>query len=343
VRSDDDDRRLQAGPKAIPVDVAIPVYRRAAFIREAVESVVRQTFPHWNLVVCDNGPGGGSIQAAIEPFLADPRISYVATGRTLPLAENWTNAIRQGTAKYVALLNDDDRWSPDFLQDRVSRLEAVPMCGYAFGEWIEIDVDGRESSRAPYAFREGVLSRELLALWFTRQNIVPPSLLIRRSALETVGAAFDERWHYCDWEMWARIAARYPAYYLHRQDCEIRRHPSANTFVRREQPARLVAMMDHIEGLFARELDFRLSWTARHKNRSRILLNAASDVHASGGWRASGALHRRAVLEYPPTLISEASLRMLARSALGYRRAHTLGRRLRQLRAKRLLSGVRRG
>lgn len=339
MRSSEDMDARDDRHKECVVDVAVPAYRRATFIGEAIQSVVDQRFGRWRLTVCDNGPGGGAIQAAVTPFLSDPRVSYLATGRELPLFESWTNAIRQGRARYVALLNDDDRWHAGFLEARVNALDLHPKCGFAFGEWVEVDAEGRELGRAPFVFPEGVLARELLASWFTRQNIVPPALLIRRSALEAVGPAFDGRWHYCDWEMWARIAARFPAFYLRCQDCDIRRHLTANAFVTSERPDRLVEMVAHIERMFESELDgFELSWQERRRNRSRILLNAASDVHQAGGWNVSGALHSRAMLEYPPTLFAASSLRMIARSLLGRRRAQTVGRALRSIDPRRARS-----
>ena len=54
--------------------------------------------------------------------------------------------------------------------------------------------------------------------------------------------------------MWARLAARFPVYYLRLQDSDYRRHAQVNTFARREDPDRLVAMVDHLERLFAAEL-----------------------------------------------------------------------------------------
>jgi hypothetical protein len=241
----------------------------------------------------------------------------------------------QGTAPYVALLNDDDRWRPGFLEVRVAALREHAECGFAFGEWVQVDERGNEVSRAPFRFPKGPVRREVLGWWFTRQNIVPPTLLVRRAALEAAGGAFDEHWHYCDWEMWARIAARFPAYYVRQQDCDIRRHSTANAFAAREDPDRLVEMVAHIEREFEREVDgFEISGRDRRRNRSRILLNAAGDVYQGGGLRASGALHRRAIAEYPPTLFAESSLRMLARSVLGRRGARTVRRALRSLRLR---------
>jgi glycosyltransferase involved in cell wall biosynthesis len=316
------------------VDVAITAYRRSTYLPEAIESVLGQTFSDWRLRICHNGTGGGAIEAAAKAYLDDPRVSYVTTGRELPLAESWTKAIRHGTARYVALLNDDDRWHPTFLRTRVEALDGHADCGFAFGEFRLIDDTGGLIELSPAMFDAGVVAREVLAEAFGRGSVAaPPTIVVRRSAYERVGYAFDARWHYCDWEMWARLGSRYPAYHIPEHDSDYRRHAETNTLATRERPDTLLQMLDHIERLFAGELPgFRLSARARARNRSHVLLASAADVHQQGGWRASGDLYRRALREYPPTAFSTASLRMVARTVLGRRVARALGGALRPLR-----------
>ena len=304
------------------VDIGMPVAQRVAFLAPAIESVLAQTFSRWRLVVSENGEGGGAVEELVRPYLSDERISYAATGESLTMAENWTRALNLGDAPYVALLHDDDRWQPDFLAARVDALEANPDCGFAFSEWLHIDEQGREVARPPVRFAEGRLSREELADAFVRANlIVPPAVLFRRSACDAVGPSFDGRWHYCDWEMYARLAAAYPAYYLARHDNEYRRHAQTNTFAVRESPERLEEMLELIETRFEREVPgFHLSGLKRRKSRSSVFLTSASAVHLQGGWRRSGSLFGTAVKLYPPAVVRRQALGMYARS-LGFRGA----------------------
>lgn len=320
----------------ITVDVAIPAYKRATFIAEAIESVLLQTHDRWKLTVSDNGTGGGEVEQAVQPYLSDPRISHVVTGSELPLAENWTRAVKQGSSPYVALLNDDDRWHPDFLGARVEALEANPECGFAFGEWVQIDDAGTAIDGASSRYEEGVLDRPLLAAWFTRENPVAPSAtMVRRSALDAVGSSFDGAWQYCDWEMWARLAARFPAYYLARLDSDFRRHAQAYSYASGEDPDRLLRMLDHIEQLFDEVEGFRRSRIERAKTRSLVLLHSAIAIHQGGGWPASGALYRRAIREYPPSVLGSRSRSMLARSLLGERGSKAVRGALRRARLRR--------
>ena len=302
------------------VDVNVTAFRRTTFLRDALRSVLAQTDARWHLRICENGPGGGDIERLAAEFLSDPRVSYHATGRELSQAENWTNAINLGDAPFVALLNDDDWWDPDYLRVRLGALEANLGCGFAFSEWKLVDEVGLEIVRSPVRFTEGVPSRASLAHHLLRHNIaVPPAIVIRRSALEAVGAFYDERWQFFDWELLARLAAQFTAYYLPLHDNSYRRHGSAVTFNRSEEPDRLIGMLAHIEELFERHMGLSMSPLARRDLRSQALLEAAADIHPSAGWSQSRGLYWRAVRIFPPSVAKRQALGMYAMTVVGAR------------------------
>ena len=110
------------------------------------------------------------------------------------------------------------------------------------------------------------------------------------------------------------------------------RHPATYTYVTRESPDQLLAMFDHVEGLFTHGMDFELSPIERARTRSHILLRAAADVHVGRGWSGSGATYRRALREYPPTVFTRVSVRMLVKSLLGKRGSKVVARALKTLR-----------
>jgi glycosyltransferase involved in cell wall biosynthesis len=314
------------------VDVGITAYRHADFLPEAIESVLAQTLTDWRLTVCDNGPGGGAIEGAVRPYLDDPRIAYRPSGREITLAENWTAAIR-GAAPYVGVLNDDDRWHPRFLEVRVQALEAHLDCGFVFSGTTYIDHTGADLGPSTLLFGDGVIAREALARRLIKSNVtVPPTIIVRRRAYEAVGAFFDPICHYSDWEMWARLAARFPAYHLRAHDNDYRRHPLARTSSLRDNPDALVEMLDLIRSRFEREIPgFEVSRFERRRLRSAALVYAASSVFQSGGWRRSWPLYGRALREYPMTLFGYESMQMIGRAILGHRGASSFSRAVRRL------------
>ena len=79
------------------VDVGIPTYGEPKFLAKAIESVLDQTFPAWALTISENWPRErGRRWAAVEPYLADPRVRYVTTGTNLGGARNSTGLIQSG-------------------------------------------------------------------------------------------------------------------------------------------------------------------------------------------------------------------------------------------------------
>lgn len=133
----------------------MPTRGRSPWIEEAIESILAQTFGAWRLVVSENSEGSPECARALAPYLDDPRITHHVTGRDLGLAGNLTGLIRRGTAPYVALLHDDDRWRPEFLERRVAFLDAHPGCGLVFGHYVTIDEAGRKLDVSPPRLEPG--------------------------------------------------------------------------------------------------------------------------------------------------------------------------------------------
>ena len=192
------------------VDVGMPAYRRPQFIGQAIASVLAQTHANWRLVVSENGPGGGDVEAAVREFTDDPRVHFVATGRNLGPAANWTRLIQQGSAPYVTLLQDDDVWDPGFLARRVAFLQRHRACAFVFSGERKIDGEGREIAveRTPSlpatdiseVLPQGTFTPQALVTAMYRHrlggihtpSIASVGVMSRRSALESVGPYFDD-------------------------------------------------------------------------------------------------------------------------------------------------------
>ena len=220
-------------PPVSAVDVGIPAYRRPRYIVEAIESVLAQTTDAWTLSISeDGGVGSGAVRDAVRPYLDDPRVTYRAMPERVGQSANWTSLIRSGSAPYVALLHDDDRWQPEFLARRVAFLEEHPECGLVSACAREIDEHGEPIGMFRYRLREGVLTPDELVprLVRARANIIghPPSILVRRAAYEAVGAVFrDVYWE--DYDMWFRIAVKFPIGHVDVCDSDYRIHTDSLT------------------------------------------------------------------------------------------------------------------
>ena len=111
-------------PSAPRVAVIVPAYGVAHLLGEALASLQAQSLAEWECVVIDDG-APDDVAAAVAPFLADPRIRFVATANHgVSAARN--RAIAESSAPYIALLDGDDMLRPEYLARTVAVLDAEP-------------------------------------------------------------------------------------------------------------------------------------------------------------------------------------------------------------------------
>jgi glycosyltransferase involved in cell wall biosynthesis len=213
------------------VDVAIPVAGRSRYLREAIDSVVSQSFADWRLLVSHDGPDDGDIRAVVAPYLDDPRIGYRRSEQRLGAPRHMTELVRSGSAEYVALLHDDDRWQPEFLARRVRFLDEHPGCGFVFGGARVVDSEGRYLERWSRKLPVGVLDRLPFMQLLLGGNLIPsPSVVVRRSAYASVGSEFNGDLHRIyDYEMWVRLALRFDVGFVGVDDADWRVHDAQST------------------------------------------------------------------------------------------------------------------
>jgi glycosyltransferase involved in cell wall biosynthesis len=232
------------GPR---VDIGLPAYKRPHFIGEAIESVLAQTYQNWRLHISENGPGGDAVEAAVQPYVSDPRITYSATGENLGPAANWTRLVQSGSAPYFTLIQDDDKWDPDFLARRVAYMEHYDRCGFVYSGERKMDQHGRAISLeltpslpikdVADVLPEGIYEPRqfVTAMYhFKLGGIHPPSIcslgvMSRRTALESVGAVFDQNYPFLYWdvELYMKMAMKYPVGFMAIKDATQRiHHPS---------------------------------------------------------------------------------------------------------------------
>lgn len=120
------------------ISVVIPLYNKAAEISRAVHSVLAQTLPPREIIVVDDGSTDGS--AEIVEAIASPLVRVVRQeNRGVSAARN--RGIEMAAGYYVALLDGDDRWQPEYLQRVAELIARYPDCG-AYGMGFMVDTDG---------------------------------------------------------------------------------------------------------------------------------------------------------------------------------------------------------
>lgn len=222
------------------VSVIIPVYNRAIFLDEAVESVRTQTFSNWELILVDDGSTDDTQGRVLEIVASDPeRIHGIRIENGGPgLARESARQIAGG--RYIQYLDSDDVLLPEKLALQVNALEQNPDRDVAYGMIQLINEQGdvlEEDHKWGGRSFEALLPALLVSRWWSTHTP-----LWRRSFLNTVGPWSSLRMGE-DWEYEAR-AARCGARLFHL--------PVPLSQTRRHQEARLTGVSritnEHLTG-----------------------------------------------------------------------------------------------
>jgi glycosyltransferase involved in cell wall biosynthesis len=122
----------------------MPAYNAQAFLPQAIESVLAQTYPHWELWVANDGSTDDTKAIVLAYAAKDDRIKLVdhtANSGTFGAMRNAAFAASSGA--YIANLDSDDEFEPDALAHLVAHLDANPQCPMVYGCYGNIDEQGQ--------------------------------------------------------------------------------------------------------------------------------------------------------------------------------------------------------
>lgn len=119
------------------VSVIIPCYNQARFLGEAIESVLKQSYPHFEVVVVDDGSTDNTSEVASRY----PGVRCIRQ-KNLGLAGARNTGIRRSRGSYLVFLDSDDRLLPSALEVGLKHLKAHPECAFVSGHWMLIGFDG---------------------------------------------------------------------------------------------------------------------------------------------------------------------------------------------------------
>lgn len=285
---------------------AIPYYANREYLREAIESVLAQTYDDWELLVVDDR--GPEPAADLVASYADPRVRYVVNEENLGLAGNWNECVRLARAEWVTLLHNDDRLLPEYAATVVAATRRVaPDVSVVFTDAAIIGEDGRPTT-TPADLAKAVLrgrggdhdlrGDEGLAPLLRGNYIVCPTMCLRR---ELVGEApFSTRWRFVpDWDLTVRqLLAGRALHSVPTPLLEYRRHGGSQTSILTEDASRFVEELTFLEEMA--EESARRGWQRSRKaarrrfvTRAHLALQCAADL---ARWRRAAAREKSGIL-----------------------------------------------
>ena len=194
--------------------VMIPTHHCARYLGATLRSVLAQA----------PGPDEMQIQV-VDDFSTedDPgavvlevgggRVEFFRHPRNVGQIPNFNSCIARARGHLVHMLHGDDMVRTGFYEVMGSAFREAPEIGAAVCRFLVMNEDGHWTGVARLEEPRAGIIPDWLERIASKQRVATPSVVVRRVAYERVGG-FDSRLHYCeDWEMWVRIASRYPVWY----------------------------------------------------------------------------------------------------------------------------------
>ena len=197
------------------VSVVIPNYNHGRFLRRRIESVLRQTHQHFEVILLDDCSTDDS-RSILSEYSNDSRVrtyfNKVNSGSTF---KQWNKGVALASGEYVWIAESDDYADEQFLQKLIERLDAEPTAAFAYCRSRRVATDGQSGRyvdswhnpdrwTADYCVDGCYECRN----YFAYCNIVPnaSAVVFRKAVYERVGGA-DESLRLCgDWKVWAAMA-----------------------------------------------------------------------------------------------------------------------------------------
>lgn len=203
------------------VSVIIPTYNRAWMLRQAIQSVLAQTYRDFEVIVVDDGSTDDTRDTVAS--IADQRIRYIRQHN-----QGSSSARNRGAAEtdseFIAFHDSDDIWVANKLERQIQVLDSNPkvdmVCTNATGFTDILPTDIYSSG--------GVVIEDIYPKLFRGFAIPLPSVIIKRSVYESVGGFDTDLATSHDWDLWLKIAERYLVAHIQESLVLVRRH-SGNT------------------------------------------------------------------------------------------------------------------
>ncbi len=214
------------------VSIVTPVYNGAKYLAECIESVLHQTYSHWEYVIVNNCSKDATLEIAQSYARKDPRIRVHNNGEFLPVIQNWNHAMRQISphSKYCKVVHADDWLFPECLEKMVQLAEENPSVAIVGAYALRGDkvwLDGLPYPSTVVPGRE--LCRRTLMKWGHYVFGSPTSILMLADDVRKQHAFYNELNFHADWEVCYELLKNRDFGFIHQVLTYTRQHAESGT------------------------------------------------------------------------------------------------------------------
>lgn len=186
------------------VSVILPVHNNEQYVREAIQSILDQTYKNFELLILISATTNQESSDIVNSF-SDKRIKLIRRGLDENLPKALNHSIQEAKGEYVARMDADDISMPHRLEEQVRFMNANPLIGIS-GSWYKTI-----GSKQSYTHKGFTDTEDIRANLIFNTSIAHPSVMLRKSFFEKFDLRYDPSLSYCeDYDLWARSSAYFP-------------------------------------------------------------------------------------------------------------------------------------
>lgn len=246
------------------VSVNIPTFNNEKYISETIESVLKQTYNDYELIIIDDGSTDKT--AEIIKKYKDERIKYYfQKNKGIGAARN--AAIEKSSGEYIAFLDHDDLWFPKKLEKQMFLFESKPELGLVFcGTIFFNDKEDLYNIYNKYKPPRGMIFKELFHRYFLSLETV----VIKKKVLDDIGLFCSHMMMVEEYDLFLRISYKYPIDYIDEPLAKYRIHEKNYSWGKEFQGIK--EEMEVIERLRASIHKFDIDFEKEIKEKKKKLL-----------------------------------------------------------------------
>ena len=264
------------------VSVILPTFNRLPMLREAIASVLDQTFGDLEVIVVDDGSTDGT--AAAVRAMTDARVRLVELSHGGNVARSYNAGLASSSARWLCFLNDDDVWLPTKLERQLRETESAGA-RWSYTRYELMDAEGR-----PAPWRAG--GSAAISGWIARRLLTDElgvtfcAVMMERSLLDEVGG-YRERFPFRqDFDLAVRIALHAPVHAVDESLVRAREHSGRRTTL--TPPVEVQLHNAAVFRALAAELDDATLRRIARRKESGLLAAAGKGLLRRGElWRAA--------------------------------------------------------
>ena len=189
------------------ISVIIPTYNRKKYIKRAIDSVIRQSYKPFEIIVIDDGSTDGTYELIKQSYSSSQISLKKQKNKGVSAARN--KGVKLANGDWIAFLDSDDEWFENKLELQVREIKKSKTFICHTNEiWIRNGI--RVNQMKKHQKYGGAIFKKCLDMC----RISPSSVMIHRRIFDEIGL-FDEDLIICeDYDLWLRISSKYPVLYL---------------------------------------------------------------------------------------------------------------------------------